>query len=80
MGKLKRQDYNIKRKLTDDELIGFMVEFLNNNDQLPPHLNIANHFCVNVNAITERLARLERDGILERNAVNKYRFARLSNS
>ena len=80
MGKLKRQDYNKAIKFTDDELIGYMVEFLNNNDQIPPHLNIANHFFVNVNAITERLARLERDGILERNAVNKYRFARLSNS
>ncbi len=80
MGKLKRQDYNVTRKFTDDELIGYMVEFLNDNDQLPPHLNIANHFGVNVNAITERLVRLEKDGILERNAVNKYRFARLSNS
>lgn len=80
MGKLKRQDYNKARKFTDDELIAYMVEFLNDNDQLPPHLNIAKHFSVNVNAITERLARLERDGILERNAVNKYRFARLSNS
>ncbi len=77
---MKRQDYNIKRKLTDDELIGYMVEFLNDNDQLPPHISIAKRFCVNVSAITERLARLERDGILERNAVNKYRFARLSNS
>ena len=77
---MKRQDYNKARKFTDDELIGFMVEFLNNNDQIPPHASIANYFGVNVNAITERLARLERDGILERNAVNKYRFARLSNS
>lgn len=80
MGKLKRQDYNKARKFTDDELISYLVDFLNENDQLPPVLNIARHFGATNNAVFQRLLRLERDGILERNAVNKYRFARLSNS
>jgi len=80
MGKLKRQEGNYKRKFTDDELITYMCQFLVENDQIPPFLTIAAHFDVSNNAVAERLARLEKDGILERNAVNKYRFARLINS
>lgn len=77
---MKRQECNYKRKFTDDELITYMCQFLVENDQMPPHFTIADHFNVNPNAINERLSRLEREGIFQRNSVNKLMFARLSKS
>ena len=68
------------RKFTDDQLIEYIRQFLADNDQMPPYLTIATHFDVACNAVTERLIRLEREGIFQRNAVNKLMFARISKS
>lgn len=75
--KKTRQEIGYLRKFTDDELIGYMVDFLDRNDQMPPHLSIAKAFSVAPNAVHERLKRLEADGILSRNEVGKFMFTRL---
>jgi DNA-binding Lrp family transcriptional regulator len=63
-------------KFTDEELIKFMKFFLKDNDQMPTQSVIADYFDVAANAVFERLRKLERDGVFERNEVNKIRFAR----
>ena len=64
------------QKYSDSDLLSYMKEFLKNNDQLPPYLLIANHFGVSPNGVNERLHRLEREGYLKRNEVNKIMFSR----
>ena len=66
------------QKYTDKDLISFMKNYLKENDQLPPHLVIANHFDVAPNGVNQRLSRLEREGVFQRNDVNKLKFARKS--
>ncbi len=73
-------DYSISvQKYSDKELIAYMKQFLKNNDQMPPYLTIANHFDVAPNGINQRLHRLERQGIFQRNEVNKLMFSRSKN-
>lgn len=69
-------DWEIARKFTDKELLDFMKSFLKENDQIPPHVTMAAEFNCCVNAIAERLKRLEKKGILKRNSVNKIMFSR----
>lgn len=64
------------RKYTDEELVQYMRKFLRDNDQLPPQLTISNYFDVAPNGVNERLLKLEKKGIFQRNAVNKIMFAR----
>lgn len=64
------------QKYSDEDLISYMKGFLKKNDQLPPYLTIANHFNVSPNGVTERLHRLEKEGIFQRNEVNKIMFSR----
>ncbi len=73
-------DYSISvQKYSDKELIAYMKQFLKNNDQMPPYLTIANHFDVAPNGINQRLHRLEKEGIFQRNEVNKLMFSRSKN-
>ena len=53
-----------------------MREFFMENDQLPPVNSLAEIMGVHPNAAQEALDRLARAGQIERNAVNKWRFAR----
>ncbi len=64
------------QKYSDGELLAYMGRFLKDNDQLPPYLTIANHFGVAPNGVNERLHRLEKEGHLQRNEVNKIMFSR----
>lgn len=74
---MRNTEYTLSvQKYTDDELIAFMKKYLQENDQLPPYLTIANHFGVAPNGVNERLHRLERSGIFQRNDVNKIMFSR----
>lgn len=61
---------------SDESLLDFMRVFLSENDQMPPIQSIADHFEVYPNAIYERISRLEKNGFLQRNSINKYMFPR----
>ena len=55
----------------------FMREFFRENDQLPPCRVIADKFgFASLNAAQTHLDSLARRGLIEKNAVGKWRFAR----
>lgn len=59
------------------QVLGFMLKFLAENDQLPPMSAIAKHFGFkSSNAAQEHMFALQRKGFIERNAVGNYRFVR----
>jgi hypothetical protein len=63
--------------VTDEELVAFMRGFLADNDTLPNAPTLAHRFgWRSINAAYERLLKLERRGVLERNAVGGWRFVR----
>ncbi len=74
-GKRKGQLLDLQ-VFSDDSILDYMGTFLSENDQMPPMQSIANHFEVYPNAIYERLSRLEKNGFLQRNSINKYMFPR----
>lgn len=60
------------------EVLDFMREFFYENDQLPPMKEIAKRFRFNsANTAFEIVRALEGKGYIERNAVKKFRFARV---
>ena len=66
------------RKLSDlqKDVFAYMVGFFELNDQLPPIRAIAATFGKYENQIQEMLIGFEKRGLIERNAVGKWRFAR----
>ncbi|MGF6211795.1 hypothetical protein [Comamonas odontotermitis] len=64
---------------TPDQLgiLAFMREFFTENDQLPPINVSAKRFGMTPNAMQWHVNALVRFGYLEKNAVGKYRFARI---
>lgn len=58
------------------EYVSFMRQFFIENDQLPPVAVTAAAIGVRVNAAHEVMHRLERAGVIERNAVQKWRWKR----
>lgn len=55
----------------------YLVDYFCENDQLPSYEAIREHFgWASQNAAAEHLERLARARYIERNACNKYRFAR----
>lgn len=60
------------------EVHEFMRVFLRDNDQMPPARVIQQHFgWASQHSAECHLAALERKGFLERNAVGKFKFARM---
>lgn len=59
------------------ETLDFMWRFYQENDQLPPAFVIAKHFGLAINAIKDRLIALKKKGYIEKNTVEKYRFAKM---
>jgi len=56
---------------------GYMREFFTDNDQLPPIELVRKHMgWASQNAVVWHIKRLESIGMIERNAVDKYRFSR----
>ncbi len=58
------------------EVLAYMREFFEENDQLPPVSRIASHFGMNVAGADWHIQMLLRFGEVERNSVGKLRFAR----
>lgn len=59
------------------QVLGFMLQFLADNDQLPPMHVISSRFGFSSpNAAHEHVKALERKGFIERNAVGNFRFVR----
>ncbi len=59
------------------EVLAYMREFFEQNDQLPPAATIASHFgWTSPSASGDHIRALKRHGLIERNAVGKLRFAR----
>lgn len=67
----------MSRPVTDDELVAFLRGFLADNDNFPNAPTIAHRFgWASINAAYERMLKLERRGVIERNAVGGWRFKR----
>lgn len=61
----------------DQEVLLYMQDFYSRNDQLPPCTSIARHFGWNqISTGVEYQRRLEREGLIEKNEIGKYRFKR----
>lgn len=59
------------------EVLAYMREFFEANDQLPPVMRISRNFgWASLNAAQLHVDALIRHGLIERNAVGKLRFAR----
>ena len=59
------------------EIRRFMLDFFKANDQLPPMHVISTHFGFSaINSADTHVKQLERKGVIEKNAVGKYRFVR----
>ena len=59
------------------EVLAYMLQFLADNDQLPPMQFIAAHFGFrSPQAAQDHVTALERKGFIERNAVGKFKFVR----
>lgn len=67
-----KQPLTTLQKATYDYLVMFFKE----NHQLPPAYVTASHFNVNVNAITDRMAVLEKKGHIKKNSLGKYMFTK----
>lgn len=66
------------RKLSklQESVFAYMVEFFADNDQLPPVWIVAAEYDKYENQIHEMLLSFEKRGMIERNAVGKWRFSR----
>ena len=61
----------------NQDVLAFMREFFAENDQLPPVERIAKHFgWASLQSAHCHLEALQKHGLIERNAVGKFRFAR----
>ena len=61
----------------NQDVLAFMREFFVENDQLPPVERIAKHFgWASMQSAHCHLEALQKHGLIERNAVGKFRFAR----
>ena len=58
------------------EYLSEMRRFYNENDMLPPVDRLAKIMSVHPNAAQEALKRLELAGVIQKNSVNKWMFAR----
>lgn len=58
------------------EVLAFMRDFFSANDQLPPVTAICAHFGWAGNAAHTHLVALARFGLIEKNTVGRWRFAR----
>ena len=58
------------------EVLAYMREFFDENDQLPPVARVAEHFGMTLNGADWHVQMLLRFGEVERNSVGKLRFAR----
>lgn len=58
------------------EMLDYMREYLQENDQLPPVVAVADRFEMNPNGAQWHLAEMARKGALEKNAAGRWRFAR----
>ena len=58
------------------EIMAFLREYLDLNDQLPPVAQVAQKFGWHTNGAQWHLAELGRKGALEKNAAGRWRFAR----
>lgn len=58
------------------EVLAYLREFFAENDQLPTVKLISARFGFCGNAVQEHLVALERHGLIEKNAVGRWRFAR----
>lgn len=59
------------------DVLAYMRQFFKENDQLPPVATVCEHFgWVSPQAAQCHVDALARHGLLERNAVGKWRFAR----
>ena len=54
----------------------YMEAFFKSNDQLPPVQSLADGMGVTPNAAHEMLAKMAIKGVIEKNSVNKWRWAR----
>ncbi len=62
---------------TQMAVVGYLRQFLAEQDQLPPTTSIAKHFgWASPNAAHDVMRALEKRGVIEKNAVGRYRFAR----
>lgn len=60
------------------EVLAYLYDFFNENDQLPPVRLICERFrYLSQNTATDHLKALQRKGHIEKNAVGKYRFVRV---
>ena len=68
----------MKKQLTtfQQQVFDYMVDFFKVNDQLPPVQSICDEFHRYPNQISEMHASFEKKGLIERNAVGKFRFSR----
>ena len=55
----------------------YCLWFFRENHQLPPAYVSASHFNVNINAIVDRMAVLEKKGHVKKNWLGKYMFTQL---
>ena len=67
----------VSLSIRQQQVLGFMLQFLAENDQLPPMSAIAPYFGFrSPNSAQEHVNALARKGFLERNAVGNFRFVR----
>jgi Mn-dependent DtxR family transcriptional regulator len=59
-----------------EEYLAYMRKFFDENDQLPPLAALADGMGVNPNAAAETVDRLAARGLIEKNVVGKWRWAR----
>ena len=67
----------VSLSIRQQQVLGFMLQFLAENDQLPPMSAIAAYFGFkSPNSAQDHAYALLRKGYLERNAIGNLRFAR----
>lgn len=66
------------KKLTDKQktVFNYMIDFFIKNHQIPPIASIGKQFGIANNAAYLHVKALERQGVLERNDIGKYKFAK----
>lgn len=69
----------MKKHLTNfqQQVFDYMVEFFKSNDQLPPIASISKKFDKYPNQVQGLQVAFEKKGLIERNEVGKFRFARV---
>ena len=59
-----------------NEVYTYLIDFFKENDQLPPVLSTASHFGKYQNQIQGLMVALGKRGLIEKNAVGRWRFAK----